>query len=75
METLIANNIVYFEYYHDGNLWYSIYDPESGDTFVFPVPIEETKGGIFKRKDKAIFFMRFIRKAKEEKIFTLLQKG
>jgi len=61
------NNTVKFEYYSDGALWYSIRD--SNNEYTFPIPIEEAKGGLFKRKDKALYFMRFIRKAVKNKTY------
>jgi hypothetical protein len=61
------NNIVKFEFYTDGALWYSIKDGEN--KYTFPVPIEEAKGGIFRKTDKALYFMRFIRKAIENKTY------
>lgn len=48
---------VTFEYYRKGVLYYRT---ESGLTF--PVPIEDTGDASFKVKDKAILFMRYIRK-------------
>lgn len=38
-------------------LWY-----ESEDGFAFPVPLSETEGATFLAEDKALLFMRFIRK-------------
>lgn len=46
----------------DGYLWYKT---ESG--FPFSVPVEDTKGATFLLRDKGILFMRWIRKAMEEK--------
>lgn len=37
-----------------------IYKTECG--FEFPVPLADTKGAIFKANDKAMMFMRWIRK-------------
>lgn len=45
-----------FSYYMDGNLMYSV------DGFEFPIPIEEAKGGCFKRDMMAITLMRWVRK-------------
>lgn len=52
-----------FQYYRDGNLWYQA--SESG--LVFPVPIEDIGNATFHRSDKAILFMRYIRKHLEGK--------
>jgi len=58
LKSLVDNNSkVYFDFYSDGELWYRT---ESG--FQFPITIEEAKGDIFKAEDKAILFMRYIRK-------------
>jgi hypothetical protein len=51
---------VYFRYYRDNALWYAA-DP-SGHNFMFPVPISDAGTATFKDSDKAIFFMRWIRK-------------
>lgn len=48
---------VSFEYYRDGNLWYVT---ESG--FKFPVPIDDIGNATFLARDKAMLFMRYIRK-------------
>ncbi len=41
-----------------GNLWYTT----SKHDFKFPIPYNEMGDGIFKREDKAIVFMKWIRK-------------
>jgi len=56
-EQVKDNRQATFEYYSDGALWYKL---ENG--FVFPVPISDTGTGMFLNKDKAILFMRWIRK-------------
>jgi hypothetical protein len=48
---------VKFEFYSKGNLWYIT---ETG--FQFPVPIEDTGDATFMNEDKAMLFMRYIRK-------------
>ena len=48
---------VSFMCYSKGELWY-----QTDTGFEFPVPIEDTGDGIFLAKDKAIMFMRYIRK-------------
>ncbi|CAN5283758.1 hypothetical protein BH11PSE11_BH11PSE11_07700 [soil metagenome] len=44
-------------YYKDAELWYRT---ECG--FEFPVPISDTSNAKFLPKDRAMFFMRYIRK-------------
>lgn len=48
---------VQFDHYKDGKLWYKT---DSG--FLFPVPIDDIGDGKFLAIDKAILFMRYIRK-------------
>lgn len=48
---------VTFQYYRDGNLYYKA---DSG--LVFPVPIEDIGNATFLAEDKALLFMRYIRK-------------
>lgn len=54
---MVKDKIVEFNYYRDGELWYTTFDG-----FLFPVPIADAGGATFKAEDKAIYFMRFIRK-------------
>ena len=54
---------VKFKYFHDNTLYY-----ECVDGFTFPIPVNETTNEqgaspVFQAEDKAIFFMRWIRKA------------
>jgi hypothetical protein len=51
---------VTFRFYRDGQLWYAT---ECG--FEFPVPISEAGTATFLAEDKAILFMRYIRKYME----------
>lgn len=57
LKELIKSTVVFTEY-RKGNLWYLVVDHD----FTFPVPIEDVGDGIFKAQDKAILFMRYIRK-------------
>lgn len=52
---------VTFMHFQRGTLWYVT---ECG--FEFPVSLTETGDAIFKNEDKAMFFMRWIRKHIEE---------
>lgn len=56
----VKDKIVRFAFYRDGNLWYSC-----EDGFVFPVPLDDIGTATFMAKDKAILFMRYIRKQME----------
>ena len=48
---------VRFRSYREGELWY---ETECG--FVFPVPIDDVGSAVMLGEDKAILFMRYIRK-------------
>ena len=52
-----------FVMFHDGRLVYRIYHLESNSWYNYDIPIEETRGGIFNAKDKALYHIRWIRKA------------
>jgi hypothetical protein len=48
---------VTFTLYRKGNLWYT-----TEDGFEFPVPVEDIDDATFFKEDKAMLFMRYIRK-------------
>ncbi len=58
IKELVKNNTVRFVHYFDGDLWYEVV----GQDFQFPVPLEDTGTATFLAEDKAILFMRYIRK-------------
>lgn len=56
IKELIKGNVT-FKYYRKGNLYYAT---ETG--FIFPVPISDAGDATFLKRDKAMMFMRYIRK-------------
>ena len=61
LKEMVQNNQkVAFRFYRDGQLWYVT---ECG--FEFPVPISEAGTATFLAEDKAILFMRYIRRHME----------
>jgi hypothetical protein len=48
---------VHFMFYRQKELWY-----KTEDGFEFPVPIDDIGDGVFLNEDKAMLFMRYIRK-------------
>jgi hypothetical protein len=56
-QMIVNNQKVRFSFYRDGQLWY---ETECG--FRFAVPIEEAGTATFLAEDRAILFMRYIRK-------------
>ncbi len=69
-EMVENNQKVRFQFYRDGQLWYRT---ECG--FEFPVPISEAGTATFLAEDKAILFMRYIRKYMEFLKKSMDQKG
>jgi len=59
-EMVQHNQKVTFRFYRDGQLWYAT---ECG--FEFPVPISDAGTATFLAEDKAILFMRYIRRYRE----------
>lgn len=57
IKDMVKDKSVVFQYYKDGQLFYST---ECG--FVFPVPIDDVGNATLIAKDKALLFMRYIRK-------------
>jgi hypothetical protein len=57
IKDMIKDKIVTFEFYRDGDLWY-----RTECDFLFPVPISDIGTATFHKVDKAILFMRYIRK-------------
>ncbi len=70
LKELVGNDFVaQFVKYFDGDLWYGIeynirynQGERLSEYFEFPVPIADIGGATFLASDKAILFMRYIRK-------------
>lgn len=62
-------NKVDFQSYRAGIFYYAVSDFYSADWYEFPVPVEDIGNATLNRTDKAITFMRWIRKAIEDKTF------
>ena len=61
LEMVRDNKQVDFVFYRDGNLWY-----KTEDGFQFPVPTDDVGNATFLSQDKALLFMRYIRKHLDE---------
>lgn len=48
---------VKFKFYKDGNLWY-----QAENEFQFPIPVDDIGNATFLDEDKAMLFMRWMRK-------------
>lgn len=58
---------VRFDFCRAGILYYIATDIETRDEYRFPVPLSDIGDATFLCEDKGILFMRYIRKAVEEK--------
>lgn len=56
-ELVSGGKMVHFVHYRQSELWY-----KTDCGFEFPVPIADTGDGTFLATDKAMLFMRYIRK-------------
>lgn len=77
LKEIIKENHVKFREYRKGILYYQIaivrgvhIDSDDGGLYVFQVPIDDCGDATFKCNDKAIYFMRYIRKALDEGTFN-----
>jgi hypothetical protein len=57
IKTMVKDKVVRFKFYREGELFY---ETECG--FVFPVPLADVGNATFMAEDKALLFMRYIRK-------------
>jgi hypothetical protein len=77
IKDLVKENTVRLNRFKSGNLFYIIYlfDQKMPDnhsahrTWEFPVPISDVGEAEMRGGDKAIYFMRYIKKAIEDKTF------
>jgi hypothetical protein len=73
IKEIVKNNVVRFVEYRKGFLYYSVsvlYDDHRADKHLFPVPIEDCGDATFPAEEKAILFMRYIRKAIDDGTFV-----
>ncbi|MDA3778899.1 MAG: hypothetical protein PF487_01495 [Bacteroidales bacterium] len=68
IKEIIKDNTVTFAYYRAGYLFYNVIYRE--EVFMFPVPIDDIGDATFLNTDRAMFLMRYIKKAIEEKTFV-----
>lgn len=62
VKELVQNkNKVRFNFYRAGHFWYNV--SNGSDVYSFPIPAEDIGNATLLAEDKAITFMRWIRKA------------
>ena len=76
IKDIIKDNKVYFLYAREGKLYYGI--NYNGKIYQFPVLFSDSNevgNATFMKEDKAIYFMRYIRKAINNNDFIITNKG
>lgn len=71
IKDIVRDNTVRFIRYRRGVAYYGVNVPAEG-TYVFPVPLEDIGNATLELEDKAIMFMRYIRRAMVEGSFVPL---
>lgn len=67
---IIKDNKVTFSYLRKGNAFYNII--VNNTNYMFPVPLDDIGDATLLKEDKAIIFMRYIRKALNSNEFIKL---
>lgn len=61
LKELVKDKRVHFSHYRKGFMYYLV--DHDGQTFQFPVPLDDVGDATLLKEDKAMLFMRYIRKA------------
>jgi len=69
IKEIVKDNEVRFSRYRQGVAYYSVRVPSEGVDYTFPAPLSDVGEATLLATDKALIFMRYIRKAIEEKTF------
>ena len=67
IKDIVKDNIVYFMYYRQGHMYYFVKTNQGN--YMFPVPLDDVQDATLHASEKAITYMRYIRKAIEDKTF------
>ena len=70
IKEIVKDNTVAFFKYRQGIAYYTVRVPSTGAEHMFPVPLEDIGDATLLANDKAIVFMRYIRKAIDEGTFV-----
>jgi len=69
IKNLIKDNFVVFDMFREDQFHYTVQDKHTGTDYSFPVPLSDIQRSdvnpTLLARDKAIYFMRYIRKAME----------
>jgi|HubBroStandDraft_5_1064220.scaffolds.fasta_scaffold694730_2 hypothetical protein len=70
IKDIVKDNQVRFLRYRQGVMYYSVSVPGVSQEHMFPVPVADVGDATLEAQEKAIMFMRYIRKAIEEGSFV-----
>lgn len=70
IKDIVKDNHVTFLRYRQGVMYYTVKVPEKQSSYMFPVPLSDVGDATLDARDKAIIFMRYIRKAIGEGTFV-----
>jgi hypothetical protein len=70
IKDIVKDNTVSFQFYRQQHMYYEICCPD-GQKYTFPVPLEDVMDASLFAKEKAITYMRYIRKALEAGTFVV----
>ncbi len=70
IKDIVKDNTVSFEFYRQQHMYYEICCPD-GQKYTFPIPLEDVMDASLFAKEKAITYMRYIRKAREAGTFVV----
>ena len=70
IKDIVKDNTVRFAKYRQGIAYYTVRVPSDGVEYMFPVPLSDIGDATLFASDKAMVFMRYIRKALEDKTFV-----
>lgn len=70
LTNLIKNNTVAFDSFRAGIFYYVIGEPGTTNEYLFQVPLHDIGTATLLATDKAIYFMRWIRKSIEDGTLT-----
>ena len=70
IKEIVKDNTVFSAKYRQGVVYYPVRVPSEGVDYLFPVPLSDIGDATLLATDKAMVFMRYIRKALEEGTFV-----
>ena len=70
VKDIVKDNRVRFLRYRQGVMYYAVTAPGASAEHMFPVPLDDVGDATLQAEEKAITFMRYIRKAIDEGTFV-----